>query len=231
MQAKDVMTTTVVTASPEMPVEELAGLMLKQRISAVPIVDAAGRLQGIVSENDLMRRAEIGTQRPRSWWLALFADKETLALDYIRSRGRVASDVMTRKVVTVTERTELEKIATLLERHRIKRVPVVRAGRVVGIVSRANLVQAFATHKPARAPAASDREIRSRILAELGLAGIDRTHVNVVVTKGVAKCWGFVETAAEKRALRVAVRNVPGVKSVSDNVTVLPEVFGRSMGT
>lgn len=223
MQAKDVMTSPVVSVTPGTPVEKIAALLLERRISAVPVIDASGRLQGIVSEGDLMHRPEIGTEQRRPWWLALIASREQLALDYARSRGRTASAVMTRNVVTVTERTTLDKIAMLLERHRIKRVPVVRAGRVVGIVSRANLLQAFAAvGAPARASTRSDRQIRSRILQELDRAGVDKTYVNVVVNDGVAKCWGFVETAAEKRALHVAASNVAGVKSVGDNVTVLP---------
>ena len=230
MEARDVMTAPVVTVRPETAVEELAKAMLERRISAIPVVDASGRLQGIVSEGDLMRRSETGTERHRSWWLALLTGREELPLEYVKSHGRTAAEVMTRTVVTVTERTPLEKIVTLLERHRIKRVPVVRAGRVVGVVSRANLLHGLATRRPARAPTASDREIRSHILKEFERAGVEATHLNIVVTKGVVECWGFVDTLAEKRALRVAVKTATGVKKVIDNVNVLPARLAAAMG-
>lgn len=231
MEARDVMTAPVVTVRPETAVEELAKAMLERRISAIPVVDASGRLQGIVSEGDLMRRPETGTERHRSWWLALLTGREELPLEYVKSHGRTAAEVMTRTVVTVTERTPLEKIVTLLERHRIKRVPVVRAGRVVGVVSRANLLHGLATRRPARASTASDREIRSHILTEFERAGVEATHLNIVVTKGVVECWGFVDTVAEKRALRVAVKTVPGVKKVIDNVAVLSGQLAAAMGS
>ena len=134
MEAKDVMTTPVISVGADTSIEETAGLMLERRISAVPVVDASGRLQGIVSEGDLMRHSKAGTGHNRSWWLSLFADRGQLAEDYTKTHGLTAGDVMTRTVVTATESTPLDKIATLLERHHIKRVPIVRRGKVVGIV-------------------------------------------------------------------------------------------------
>lgn len=231
MQAKDVMTTPVVTVALKSSVEDVARLLLERRISAVPVVDAAGRVQGIVSEGDLMRRAETGGERHRSWWLALFAGDDGLATDYVKSHGRTAADVMTPKVVTVGERTPLEKIATLLERHHIKRVPVVRNGKLVGIVSRANLLHGLVARKAAGGPpAASDREIRTRIRKELERAGVDRPYVNVVVARGVVELWGFVDTNAQKRALGIAARSVKGVKQVVDNVTVMSAMLRAAMG-
>src|SRR3972149_2283575 len=141
MHAKDVMTTQVVTVSLDAPVAEIAKQLVQRRISAVPVVDADGRPVGIVSEGDLMRRPETGGERHPSWWLALVAEAETQDREYVKSHGGRARDVMTRDLVTVTEEASLEEIATLLEKHRIKRVPVVREGKLVGIVSRANLLQ------------------------------------------------------------------------------------------
>jgi CBS-domain-containing membrane protein len=129
------------------------------------------------------------------------------------------------------ERTPLAKIATLLERHRIKRVPALRTGKVVGIVSRANLLHGFVAQKTAGGKAAvSDREIRSRILKELGKAGVDKLYVNIVVTNGWAEFWGFVQSEAQKHALRVAAENVKGVKRLVDNVTVIAPKLRASMG-
>ena len=229
MQAKDVMTSGAVTVTPETPVQAVAKLMLERRISAVPVVDAKGRLQGIVSEGDLVRHVESGTER--SWWLKLVVDRDATAVDYLKSYGRTAADVMTRDVVTVSERMPLAKIATLLERHRIKRVPVVRNGRVVGIVSRANLLHGLAARRTPRADAvASDREIRLRVLKELDKAGVDRLHVNVIVAQGIAEFWGFVDTEEQRRALRVAAQNVKGLKRAVDHVQLLSPTLRASMG-
>jgi CBS-domain-containing membrane protein len=232
MQAKDVMTMAVVTARPQTSVEEIAKLMLDRRISAIPVVDANGRVQGIVSEGDLIRRVETGTEvRRRSWWLEFLAGSDGMALDYLKSHGRTAGDVMTREVVTIGERTPLEKIATLLERHRIKRVPVVRNGKVVGIVSRANLLHGLAAQKTGGGTSATtDRAIRARVLKDLEEAGVHKLYVNVVVTKGVVELWGFVETDAQKRALEVATKNARGVKRVLDNVSVISPRVRVSMG-
>lgn len=232
MEAKDVMTTPVITVAPTTSVEEVAKLMLERRISAMPVVDARGRMQGIVSEGDLMRRGETGTERHRSWWLATFAGGDELAIDYMKSHGRTAADVMTPKVVTVGERAPLERIATLLERHRIKRVPVVRNGKVVGIVSRANLLHGLVARKTAGGPpVATDRAIRTRVRKELERTGMDKSYVNVVVARGVVEFWGFVHTDAEKRALGIAAKSVKGVKRVVDNVSVTPMSIRGAMGS
>ena len=143
MNAADVMVTNVITVHPDASVKEIAEILLANRISALPVVDKAGSLVGIVSEADLIHRAEVGTERPSSWWLEFLAGKEALAQDFIKSHARRAADVMTRHVITVTADTPLTRIVSLLEKHRIKRVPVVDNGKVIGIVSRANLVQAL----------------------------------------------------------------------------------------
>lgn len=221
MQARDVMTTDVVTVTPETPVEEVAKLLLARRISGVPVVDANGRLVGILTEGDLMRRPEIETERHRSWWLRLFADPRGAAEEYVRSRGIRADDVMTRQVVTVTEDTSLSEIAELLEGHRIKRVPVVRGGRVVGIVSRANLLHALVARREALAQAlpADDRAIREQVLATLQ-AQAWRSHgaLNVTVNDRMVELWGVVESEEERAALRVAVEAIPGVRGVKDHL-------------
>lgn len=225
MLARDVMTTSVVTVSPATSVQEVAQLLLEHHISAVPVVDAEGRLAGIVSEGDLIRRPEMGTEPRQSWWLTLLGGPEDSARDYVKVHGRRASDVMTRRVVTVAEDTPVAEIARLLEERRIKRVPVVRDGRLVGIVSRADLVRALASQPaPAAKAAPSDRALREQVLRALLSAGVTvPSHVNVVVTEGVVHLWGLAESDEGRRACRVAVEGVPGVRAVEDHLgTIQP---------
>ena len=143
MKAADVMATNVITVRLDTPVATIAGVLLANRISAVPVVNDKDALVGIVSEGDLIHRVEAGTERHRSWWLELLAGKEMLAQEFVKSHARKAADVMTRTVVSVQPDTPLGDIASLLEKHRIKRVPVVINGKIAGIVSRANLIQAL----------------------------------------------------------------------------------------
>jgi CBS-domain-containing membrane protein len=221
MQAKDVMTTKVVTVRPDARVEHIAALLLERRISGVPVVEADGRLVGIVTEGDLMRRPELGTERHRGWWLRLFGDERERAAEYARAHGSRAADVMTRNVVTVTEETSLGEIARLLEERRIKRVPVLRDGKVVGIVSRANLLHALAARPVATAAErlVDDRSIRDAVVRVLEREDL-ATHgpLNVIVTNGVVELWGLVESEEERRAIRVAAETVPGVVALKDNL-------------
>ena len=148
MNADQIMTRQPVTADPSMSVRDAAMLLVKHGISAVPVVDGSGALLGIVSEGDLVRRGDVVRDERQSWWLQMLAEGEHLApgfLGYVRSGGRQVRDLMTREVVTVEDQTPLPEIARLLQEHRIKRVPVLRQGKLVGIVSRADLVRAL-TH-------------------------------------------------------------------------------------
>ncbi len=227
MQAKDVMTTPVVTVKPETTISEIARLLLERGISAVPVVDENERLLGIVSEGDLMRRPESGTQRRPSWWLALFSDSREEAREYVKSHGLHARDVMTRDVITVGEDASLQQIAALLEKHRIKRVPVVRDGKVVGIVSRANLLQALVAQPPEKEISADDRTLREAVLKAVHSVGAGTVFVNAVVSEGVVHLWGVAASGEVKDAIRVAAERVPGVKEVKDEIKVLPR---RAMG-
>ena len=169
MRAMDVMTADVITVKENASVRDVAKLLAERGISAVPVVDDDNRIIGMVSEGDLLHRTETGTGRRRSWWLELIASTNELAVDYVRSHGGSVKDVMTRDVISVSDTTPVADIAILLEKNRIKRVPVVRDGRLVGIVSRANLVRALAmTVNEASSDAGSDdRAIRDKLLAEL----------------------------------------------------------------
>jgi CBS domain-containing protein len=231
MKAKDVMTSPAISVGPTTPVPAIARLLLARHISAVPVVDDRGGLSGMVSEGDLMRRPESGTERPASWWLALLAGPEERATRYLKSHGLEAREVMTRDVLTVDEDASLEEIATLLERHHIKRVPVIRDGVLVGIVSRANLLhglvaRAAAGHS-ARAQGAVTRET---VLAAIRSADLGIEHVNVVVADGVVQLWGGVESRAAADALRLAAERTPGVRRVEDYLFVMPMRLIGAMG-
>jgi CBS domain-containing protein len=221
MQARDIMTTRVITVAPDTDIREAAQCLLDNRISAVPVIDKDGKLVGIVSEGDLMRRPEAGTGRHRSWWLDLLASPRERALRFVKEHSRRVGDVMSRKVIAVTEDTHLEEIAETLEKNRIKRVPVVKDGKVIGIVSRANLMRGLIARRAAPAHA-DDRTIRTAIEEALGeVDNLDR-HIHVVVSGGVVHLWGAVGSQAEKDAARIAAENAPGVGSVHDEIRVLP---------
>lgn len=225
MQAKDIMTTEVFTVGPEAEVADVARLMLERRVSAIPVVDGKRRVLGIVSEGDLIRRAQCGADRRRSWWLALLADPTA---EFIKVYGTRAEDLMTRDVITVPEAATLAEIARMLEAHRIKRVPVVRDGRLAGIVSRADVLRGLASLRSARAegPSADDRQIRNRILALLKERSDASTRfVSVIVVGGTVYLWGTAESEQDRVAIRVATENVAGVKAVHDFLGSLPEAL------
>jgi CBS domain-containing protein len=232
MNAKDVMTTEVITVRPEATVQELAKTLSEKGISGAPVVDASGRLVGLVSEGDLLHRAETGTerraQRRRSWWLDSLAAEEELARDYIKAHGRTVADIMTREVISVDETTDLADIAMLLETKRIKRVPVVSGGKLAGIVSRANLVRALATTSsaPQIVADADDRSIREQLLAELRRQQwANIWAADIMVRDKVVHLWFSTdESEAERLAVRVAAENVPGVRRVEEHIVPAPIV-------
>lgn len=228
MQSKDVMTTRVISVAPDTSVHEIAELLLKHRISAVPVLEADGKLVGIVSEDDLVRRLESGTERRPSWWLSLVDDANPVR-DYIKAHGKRAADVMTREVVWVDEYATLASIATLLEKHHIKRVPVMRAGRTIGIVSRANLLQGLAVHPPAPPASLDDQELRTRVNDEIVQAGVDMAFVNVIAYAGKVQLWGGVESSEQHAAARIAAEAVAGAGRVEDNLRVLSQIVQASM--
>jgi len=223
MKAADVMVSNVITVHQDTPVAKIAEVLLANRISAVPVVNEKDVVVGIVSEGDLIHRVESGTVRQRSWWLELFAGKEMLAHEFVKSHARKASDVMTRPVVSVKPDTSLGDIAALLEKHRIKRVPVVNNGKIAGIVSRANLIQALVTieHGKSNGHSVDDITLHSNILEQLrSKSWIDASTISVVVNDGTVELWGIVDSEAEKNAIRVAVEVTPGVREVSSRLVV-----------
>jgi CBS domain-containing protein len=219
MRAHDIMTTAVVTAHPDTSVRELAKLMVDHRVSGLPVVDEANRLVGMVTDGDLYRRAELGTERRGSSWWDIFGLDSTPADDFVESHGRVARDVMTKQVVAVAPGTTLRQIAELFEARRIRRVPVVANGTVVGIISRANLVQALAV-TPGEGPVVglSDRRVRDLVIADYKRLPLGPpSEGNVIVTDGIVHLWGYRPSNAEADALRVAAEAIPGVKGFEDH--------------
>jgi CBS domain-containing protein len=221
MRAADVMMSEVITVGEDASVQEAARLMAEHGISAVPVVDHDKRVVGMVSEGDLLHRAETGTERRRSWWLDMVVSANQLAGEYVKSHSGCVKDVMTRDVISVTEETGVADIAILLETNRIKRVPVLLDGRLVGIVSRANLVRALAmtiNERPSGAEA-DDRAIRDRLLAELkAQKWAEVSPANITVKDGVVHLWSSYYSDQEKRALVVAAESIPGVRRVEDHM-------------
>lgn len=218
LKAKDVMTTPVITVGPDTPVREIAGLLFKHRISALPVLDE-GRLAGIVSEGDLVHRYEIGTADAGrgSWWQRIFSPDHAVA-DYVKSHARRARYLMTEEVVTVSPDTPVARIAQLLDRHRIKRVPVLQDGELVGIVSRSDLVRALAVRERVKSDAVDDGAIYEQLSEELERQPWWRhLMTNVVVSDGVVHYYGAFDSEAHKEAARIAAENVPGVRGVEDH--------------
>jgi len=221
MKASDVMASPVITVKPNASVKDVAKLFLERRISAVPVVDDQGTPVGMVSEGDLIHRSEIGTERRWSWWLLLIAEDRTLAADYIKTHATKVADIMTRNVVTAAPDTPLHEIATMMEKHAIKRVPIVRNGQLVGIVSRANLVQAVASSGTRLEIPLSDATIRDKLMAHLKAQSWAHTGLlNATVNDGVVDLWGFSRSETERRAIRVAAETTPGVRAVNDHMVV-----------
>lgn len=223
MNASDVMTVRVVTIAPDATVQEAAKLMLEREVSALPVVGKDGKLVGIISEGDLMRRTETGTERKPSWWLSFLSSSDRLAYDFVKSHGTKVEDVMTRDVVTARPDTPLSEVAGLLEDNRIKRVPVVEEDLLIGVVSRANLLQALASAKPRLGTGLqpSDSELRDAIIDRLEAQPWSHpSMLNPIVTDRVVDLWGMVLSPHERKAVRVLVEETPGVRSVNDHLSV-----------
>jgi CBS domain-containing protein len=219
MKASDVMTKRVISIEADAPIMEAVRLMLQNRISGLPVVGRKGELVGMVTEGDFLRRSEIGTQRHRNRWLEFLVGPGRLADEYVHASGRKVEEVMTREPITVTEDTPLDEAVGLMERHRIKRLPVVRDGKLVGIVTRANIMHALvslATGTKA-APAGDDVAVREQILAEINRQSW-APMANVTVREGVVELWGTITDERERAALIVAAENVAGVKKVHDHL-------------
>jgi CBS-domain-containing membrane protein len=201
---------------------------LQKKISGLPVVDSYGNLVGVVTEGDFLRRAETGTQHTQPRWLEFLAGPGAVAEDYVRSHGRMVSEVMTRNVKTVDEATQLKDVVALMERNHIKRVPVLRGKKLVGIVTRANLLRVLVSYMhPGSAPASGDAAIRETILRELKKeTWAPVATVDAIVRQGVVTLSGFVLDERQRAAVKVLVENVPGVKAVHDDLVWIDPVSG-----
>jgi CBS domain-containing protein len=231
MQVRDVMTRNVISVGSDQSVLQAAQLMLENRISGLPVVDAVGKLIGIVTEGDFLRRGEIGTQRQRPRWLEFLLGPGRLAEEYVHSSGRSIEEVMTADPYTVTEDDSLESAIEVMERRKFKRLPVLRGGHLTGIVSRADLMRALAERaRYARGPAPDDGTIRNRILEAL-----TDTHwapkIDVGVHDGVAELSGIITDERERRALIVMAENVAGVKQVHDHLVWVEPMSGTAFAS
>ncbi len=222
MRAKEIMTKNVRTVKADTSVRQIAQLMLKQSISAVPVVDKNRRVLGIVSEGDLMRRPEAGTAPRRSWWLDLLTDPASRAGEYAKTHGLHARDVMSRTVVSVTPDTEVSEVADILEKWKIKRVPVIRGERLVGIVSRRDLLPAIAAQRR-RGGKVTDAAIGAVLRRQIDAVDWSSgSFLNFAVTKGVVEFNGFVRSNDERRALCVMAERIRGVRAVKDRLRIQP---------
>lgn len=222
MQAQDVMVRGVISVGPDIPVLVAANAMVSNGVSAILVMDINAKLIGIVSEGDLLRRVENDTERQRSWWLEMFMSSDTLAREFVKSHARRVSDVMTRNVITAAPHTPLREIANLMEKHAIKRVPIVDDGKVIGIVSRANMLQALASASAGLDTVETDRALRQRIVDSIKDKPWASRPFNIIVSDRRADLWGFVFSADEKAAIRVAAESTAGIDSVDDHLRVMP---------
>jgi len=230
MQVADVMTRKVETVSPSTPVQDIVAKLIQHRISAVPVVDQQDLLVGIVSEADLLHRRESGTEIRRPWWLDLFSDPDARAEAFLKAHGRTAEEVMTRALEVVDEDTPLDVAAKLMDERHVRRLPVVKEGRVVGIVARADLIRSLAKSKARpEGVTGDDLAIKDEIEKNAKGAGLTATGmVTVVVHDGVVHLWGVAETAKERKAIEVAAAEIPGVREVDNRLAVreaYPEAF------
>ena len=226
MRAHQIMTRSVITIPPDATILEAANTMLRHHVSGLPVVDAAGALVGIVSEGDFIRRSEIGTKRKRGRWLKFLLGDS--AVDYVHEHGRKVSDVMTGDpVVTVTEDASLEQIVDTMETNGVKRLPVMRGNQLVGLVSRANLMQAVASlAREIPDPTADDDHIRSRVIAAIDNNDWSPFGLNVIVRDGIVHLSGVITDERSRQAAVVAAQNVAGVNKVHDHLCWVDTMSG-----
>jgi CBS domain-containing protein len=222
MLARDVMTAELVTVQPSTPVLEAARLMSQHDVSALPVLDERARMVGMLSEADLLHRHEIGTAVSRPRWLEAFTPATQLAKEFEQAHARTVGELMSTEIVSAPPSLPLGEVAALLERHRIKRLPIVEGDRLVGIVSRANIIQALASSKAVPQSDAmidKDRAIRSTLLSRVAQQRwTGFSERNVVVSGGVVHLWGLVGSPEERHAITTLAAEIPGVSNVVDEM-------------
>lgn len=227
MRAHQIMTRGVITVTPRTTLQEAANIMLRSHISGLPVLDDAGRLVGIVSESDFLRRSEIGTSRKRSKWLQFFLGPGWSAADFVREHGRRVEDVMTQNPVTASEQTTIEELVRRMEKNGIKRLPVVSDAVLVGIVTRSNLLQAVASMaREIPDPTADDDHIRDRIARVVNATDWRPIGFEVTVREGVVHLHGIITSDHARQAAIVAAENTAGVKEVHDHLCLVDGYSG-----
>lgn len=216
------MSVKVVTVSPSTSVRDIAALMVEKQVSGLPVVDDDGTLLGIVSEGDLLRRPEIGTERHRRRWASFFVGIDEQAREFTKSHALRAAQIMTQQVTHVSESTPLGDIVELMEKHKVKRLPVLSDGKLVGIVSRVDLLRALAATQAQPIPPPADTDAAIRAAMNDVLANEEwamSAMVNVIVSDGVVNLWGVIDSKDQRQALHVAAEGIPGVTAVEDHLS------------
>jgi CBS domain-containing protein len=232
MRAHQIMTRPVITVTPETPIVEAANIMLQRHVSGLPVVDTTGKLVGIISEGDFMRRSEIGTQRQRRRWLKLFLGPGKAATDFVHEHGSKVGEIMTPEPVTVTEDIAIEEIVRLMEKSNVKRLPVTRGDQIVGIVSRANLLAAVASlARQIPDPTADDDHVRRRIIDALEKNDWCPFGLGVIVRDGIVHLSGVITDERSRQAVIVAAENVAGVKKVHDHLCWVDAMSGMYLNS
>ena len=232
MKAGDIMTGRVVTVAPDASVLEAIRLMLERHISGLPVVDASGALVGVITEGDFLRRAETGTERKRPRWLEILLGPRRLADEYVHTHARKVEEVMTREPITITQDTPLDEVVKIMERRRIKRLPVMRGDKIIGIVSRANLLQAVASlSREIPDPTADDDHIRKRIIDSLQKNDWCPFGLSVVVRDGIVHLGGVITEERSRQAAIVGAENVSGVKKVHDHLCWVDTMSGMYLNS
>jgi CBS domain-containing protein len=232
MKVRDIMSTRVISVAPDATILEAIRLMLQNHISGLPVMEPSGALVGVVTEGDFLRRGETGTERKRPRWLEFLLGPGRLAGEYVHTHARRVGNVMTREPVTIADDAGLGEAVEIMERRRIKRLPVIRDGQVVGIVSRANLLHALVSLAAASPPTATtDVAIREALLAQFEkLTWAPAALVDPVVRDGKVELWGTITEEAQREALKVCAENIPGVKSVVSHLTWIEPMSGMAIG-
>jgi CBS domain-containing protein len=232
MRAQQIMTRPVITVTPETTIVEVANTMLQRHVSGLPVVDAAGKLVGIISEGDFIRRSEIGTQRKRGRFLKFILGSGRQATDFVHEHGRKVGEIMTPEPVTIMEDTDIEEIVHLMEKNNVKRLPVTRGDQIVGIVSRANLLQAVASlARQIPDPSADDDHIRDRVINALENNDWCPFGLSVIVRDGIVDLSGVVTEERSRQAAIVAAENVTGVKKIHDRLCWVDAMSGMYLNS
>lgn len=222
MQAHDIMTKDLVFVRPETPVRDIAALMTEKRISGLPVLAADGQLLGIVSQSDLLHRWEIGTEPKYKWWLKIFSDSDSLARAFSKTHGIMAKDVMTCHLISVKHDTDLGDVASLLDQSKVKRLPVLQDGKLVGIITRSDLVKAFSqSPKPVDQQVVDDALLQRALADKMrGQTWLNQTYLSIVVEQGIVQLWGYASSQDQRQALKILIEETEGVKSIDDRLII-----------